>query len=263
VAAEAFYEPLGDGRFAATRWTEGPWRPTDQHAGPPAALLAREIAACEARPGTVLARIAFDILGPVPVGEVAVRARVLRPGRRVELLEAELSASGRSAMTARAWRMRTPEGADRQGMGPAADLGSVDDVPSLPAAASPVDLGCGYGEAVEWRFTEGRFDRPGPATVWTRLRHPLVAGEPAEPLSRVLVVADAASGVSSELDWSSWTFANTDLTLHVYRLPAGEWIGMQAATALGDEGVGLARSRLFDAKGTFGYGAQALFVAPR
>ena len=38
----------------------------------------------------LLARLTFEILRPVPVGEVEVAARLLRPGRRCELLEAEL-----------------------------------------------------------------------------------------------------------------------------------------------------------------------------
>ena len=39
---EAFYERDGD-RFASTELTRGPWDPSSQHAGPPAALLGREI----------------------------------------------------------------------------------------------------------------------------------------------------------------------------------------------------------------------------
>ena len=35
----AFYEPTGPGRYRATNATVGPWAPTLQHAGPPAALL--------------------------------------------------------------------------------------------------------------------------------------------------------------------------------------------------------------------------------
>src|SRR3954451_23459560 len=101
----AFYEPLGGGRFASTPHTEGPWDPRHQHAGPPAALLGRAMERCEPRDGTLLARITYEILGPVPVAEVEVDARVARPGRTVELLEAELRAGGRTAMTARAWRL--------------------------------------------------------------------------------------------------------------------------------------------------------------
>ena len=90
----SFYEPLGDGRFASTPHTRGPWDPAFQHAGPPAALLGREVERCEPREGFVLARATFEILRPILVAEVEVSARVVRPGRSVELLEGELSADG-------------------------------------------------------------------------------------------------------------------------------------------------------------------------
>jgi hypothetical protein len=39
---ESFYEPDGD-HYVATELTRGPWDPGAQHAGPPAALIGREI----------------------------------------------------------------------------------------------------------------------------------------------------------------------------------------------------------------------------
>ncbi|MGH2968238.1 MAG: acyl-CoA thioesterase domain-containing protein, partial [Solirubrobacteraceae bacterium] len=103
--SEAFYEPLGDGRYRSTAHTAGPWDPRNQHAGPPAALLGRALERCEPREATLLARVTFEILGPVPVAQVEVETRVARPGRTVELLEAELRAGGRVVMSARAWRL--------------------------------------------------------------------------------------------------------------------------------------------------------------
>ena len=75
----SFYEPLGDGRFASTPHTRGPWDPAFQHAGPPAALLGRALERCEPREDFVLARATFEILRP-SVAEVEVAARVARPG---------------------------------------------------------------------------------------------------------------------------------------------------------------------------------------
>ena len=107
--SEAFYEPLGGGRFRSTDHTAGPWDARSQHAGPPAALLGRALEATDPREGTLLSRVTFEILGPVPVAEVEVESRVARPGRTVELLEAELRAGGRPVMTARAWRLPATE----------------------------------------------------------------------------------------------------------------------------------------------------------
>jgi hypothetical protein len=82
-------------------------------------------------------------------------------------------------------------------------------------------------------------------------------------LEHLLVMTDAASGISAALDWSQSTFANVDLTVTLHRPPRGEWLGMDAATAYGDTGVAQASSVLFDADGPIGRSAQSLFVEPR
>src|SRR5438270_8994552 len=105
----ALYVPDGDG-WRATALTIGPWDNELQHAGPPAALLLREAERAGAIPGGQTVRLGYDILGPVPVGPVRIRTRVLRPGRRIELVEAELSgAAERPLMRLTAWRTRALE----------------------------------------------------------------------------------------------------------------------------------------------------------
>jgi hypothetical protein len=120
-----------------------------------------------------------------------------------------------------------------------------------------------YGEALEWRFTEGHFDRPGPATVWTRCRIPLVAGEPWSGLCRLVAMVDSANGVSAELPIQDWSFVPVDLNLVLHRHPEGEWVGMSARTTLEADGIGMSRTRLFDAGGSLGESLHTLFVSPR
>ena len=86
----AFYEPDGD-RYVATELTRGPWDPGAQHAGPPAALLGREIERLPDAEEFQVGRVTFEILRSVPIAPVSVEAQVVRPGRRVQLVEAELS----------------------------------------------------------------------------------------------------------------------------------------------------------------------------
>ncbi len=262
--SSAFFVPGGDpGRFHATRLTAGPWTETAQHGGPPAALLTRAI---ERLPSTIggpaqIARLTFDILGPVPVGPVEVAAEVLRPGRAVELVSATLTADERPVVRAQAWRIRStdlalPDGAVEPGPPPP-------DRPAEPAEIGSEAMRRGYIGAVEWRMVSGVFGRPGPAKVWTRLRVPVVAGEAPSGLQRAVAVADSGSGVSGMLDFDRWWFINTELTVHVNREPVGEWVYMDARTSLDGGGLGLARTTLADEKGTFGSGAQALLVGPR
>jgi hypothetical protein len=261
--SRAFFVGTGDpALFESTELTVGPWTVDAQHGGPPAALLTRAV---ERLPSSIdgpsqIARLTFEILGPVPVRPVRVVAEVSRPGRAVELVEASLSSDGRTAVRVRAWRMRTTELALPNGTGAAVP------VPALPDGTSEIHtdvLRQGYVSSVEWRFVTGHIDRPGPAQVWSRLRVPVVAGEAPSGLQRAVAVADSGNGLSNLLDFDGWWFINTELTVHVYRQPAGEWVYLDARTALDTGGVGLAVTSLADERGPFGTGAQALLVGPR
>jgi hypothetical protein len=253
----SYFVPLGDGRFQATEHTSGPWDPGFQHAGPPSALLARALEALAPDPERTLARITLEILGPVPVDEVEVQAAVVRPGRSVAMLEAELRAGGRAAMRARAWTMLRAA---------AEDVTDSAAAPLRPDAESPGPRTwpySGYLHSVEWRFARGGWDEPGPATAWSRLRVPIVPDEAPSPLQRVLAVADSGSGISWVLPFGDWLFINPELTVHVQREAQGEWIALAAETTIARGGTGLARSVLYDDRGPVAYGAQSLLVAPR
>ena len=99
-------------RFESLPTAAGPWSPDAQHGGPPAALLARGIERLDEAADRVIGRFTMELWGPVPVGPVAVRARVLRPGRSVALAESELYdvARDRVAAVGRAWLF--PRGTD-------------------------------------------------------------------------------------------------------------------------------------------------------
>jgi hypothetical protein len=258
----ALYEPTADG-YLATALTIGPWDPGLQHAGPPAALLLREAERASGIDGGQTVRLAYDIFAPVPVGPVHVRTSVVRPGRRIELLEAVLSAEDeRPLMRLSVWRMRSRTD------GPSPDV-----PPSHPAAAGPEQSRredaaffseeIAYHRALDWRFATGSFNSPGPASAWTTPHCTLVAGEPMTPLQHLLVMTDAASGISAELDWTKATFANVDLLVSLHRPPRGEWLGMDAVTTLGGTGAAQCNAVLFDAEGAIGRSAQSLFVEPR
>jgi Acyl-CoA thioesterase C-terminal domain/Acyl-CoA thioesterase N-terminal domain len=255
--ADSFYVPLGGGTWRATTHTTGPWDERAQHGGPPSALLGRAIQHCAPRDDMIVARFTCEILGPIPVGELQVAARMVRPGRSVEFLEAAARADGREVARASAWRVRRTA-SDSAGPHP--------DPPPLPARESrstPDGWIDGYLSAVEWRPVAGHFGRPGPATMWARLRYPLVDGEETGPLERVLAVADSGNGLSGELDISGWHFINPELTVHLHKEAAGEWICLDAQTAISAGGTGLATSVISDRDGTVGVGAQALLVSPR
>lgn len=271
---EPFYRPLdvpgcdvGDGcdvadgeRFHATFSTTGPWFADAQHGGPPAALLVRAFERCDPRPGTQLSRVTVEVLGPIPAGEVRVRAFVERPGRAIELLGAELIAGGRTVLRARAWRLAA---------GDTAAVVTGEAVPppppeqAVPRTDRPEGWLPGYLDALEWRWVSGWLAEPGPGVAWARPHTALVQGEATTPWQCLALVGDSANGIGAPLDLRHWLFVNTELTVHVHRAPVGEWVAVQANTVVGPSGLGTVSALLFDRSGHVGRVTQSLVVRPR
>ena len=259
-AATAFYLRTGEG-FLPTELTRGPWSPNAQHGGPPAALLVTELLRRHGRDGMTMARLTVEILGPVPLTPLTVTTTVLRPGRGVELLVGTMAAGGRDVLRGQAWLVRTIDAELPS------SLRSQAGPPPLPptdgGALYPSAYAVGYHTAMAWRSVRGSFSELGPASVWMRMRHPLVAGEDIEPVARAVIAADCGNGLSGVLDFASWQFVNPDLTVYLTRPPAGEWVHLNASTGLAAGGVGLAQSVLSDERGELGHSLQSLYVAPR
>lgn len=288
----AFYQQTGPDTYLATSATIGPWSADAQHGGPPSALAARAIELHEPDPRQRLARVSVDILRPVPVGEISVRARTVRPGRRVALIESVLESGGQEVLHARGWRIERPSGdvpvvRDLESDGGAQWTGGQ--VPPAGDGLTPPifeHAPLGYLSMIEWRFmaagggkapehgTTSEFARPAVkedetgltaqlSTVWTRPRLPLIAGEDTSPMTRALLVADCGSGIGAALPATGFIFINVDLSVVLTRDPITDWLLLEASTAIGPDGTGLATTRLSDEQGSFGRAFQTLLVAPR
>lgn len=268
AGTRAYYvelEPVREGyeRYSATASTISVWAATMQHGAPPSALLARAVERCAPREGTRVARLTMEILGPVPVGEIEVRAWIERPGKRVELVAAELVApqpdgSARVVAKAAAWRIATSD---------TSQVVHTADAP-LPPVPETGEVGWGLPEGWDIGYVKS-VDLRGVNSdditrrVWVRPRVEVVEGEQISPLVRVFSVADVANGVGARLDPTHWTFLNTDLTIDLFRLPVGEWIGLAVETSIGPDGVGLCSTVLHDAQGPIGRCLQILEVRAR
>jgi hypothetical protein len=277
VPEGAFFNADGD-LFVPSELTRGPWDPDSQHAGPPAALIGREIERLDGGAAMQVGMITYEIVRAVPISPLRVEARVVRPGRSVELVEARLTdAGGDEVMRARAWRVRAVSVEIPNGLGSRRGPGLLGSSPSTlrpgfsPPPVSEAQPGgfpdtghdVGYHTAVEYRFVRGDFAEPGPAVAWMRMRYPLVEGESPTPLQRVLVVADSGNGVSATLDWRRYLFINVDLSVHLNRLPSGEWVCLDAITIPERTGVGIADTALYDEDGPLGRAVQTLLIGRR
>lgn len=255
-----FYVRQGQ-QYVAQRATTGPWDVRLQHGGPVAALLGSRVEQEAERTGSTmrLAHFALEFLSPVPVAALDVVTDNPRPGKKIALWSSRASVGGREAARVTAWLVATQEGRS-----PEVGVRPPPPMPSAPSSTFFESLpNFPYGDALEWRFTEGAFDRIGPATLWARLRVSVVEGEPVTPLQRVLAMVDSANGASAELDVAQWLFVPVNLTVSLHRHPVGEWTGMEVSTAIAPNGVGTTRGHLFDESGSIGEVLQTLYVEKR
>jgi hypothetical protein len=254
--AEAIFIP-SDGGFIATEIARGPWDPNAQHGGAPAALLTRAFEQLPGGENLAISRLTFELLRPVPLGRLEVAADIVRPGRRVQLLEGTIVAGGQEVVRARALRVRRAQ----------APASSVAPPPPPPSEGVEAQLDVGgrtfFGShGMEIRFVAGGFYELGAATAWFRLRVPLVAGEEPSALQRLAAAADFPNGISAVVPWNEYLFINPDLTIYVDREPAGEWIAVDAQTVIAEGGVGISEGALYDQRGRVGRAMQSLLVAP-
>lgn len=254
--------------FEPTRFAIGPWDDRLQHGGPVSALLARAMDRVETPTDGRLARLTFEILRPVLMGPVGVRARLVRPGRKVSLVEAEMiqtDADGEQATVAlaRAWRIARSDTAAARHV-PLEPLAPVTDAElDDPDMKVPALLDRGFVGGLEWVVRSPIGRRGAPTAAWARPRFGLVEGERGTALERFVMVADSANGVGMRLDPTEWTFMNTDLSIHLHAEPQGDWVGLVAESTIGETGAGTGAATLHDLRGPVGRLAQVLLVERR
>lgn len=267
--SDSYYElldaedPLGE-RFRATDMVRGTWSSHIQHGGPVSALLVRAMERCERREDTRLSRVVVDLLGGVPAdGDLWVAATVERGGKQIELVSAVMLGQGpdgtpRPVAKASGWRFATLDTTALAAAG----------VPPLPTREAGVNRNLAdkfepnYVHSTEWLWLTKPMAQ-GPGESWLRPLVDLVQGEAMTPMERLFSIADCANGIGTRIDITKYTFLNTDLAVHVFRVPEGDWVGIRSETFYGPDGVGATVGTLFDDAGAVGSIAQAVLVRPR
>jgi hypothetical protein len=299
--SESIFLLEGD-TFTPTEHARGPWDPRALHGGAPAALIAATFERMQPGEELPFARLSFEFLRPVPMAPLKLSTRISRPGRRVQALEAELSADGVTVCRASALRLvpvpdQLPElalaqvaAARPRTIAPAQDGEPVhfalDDMERKSFAATAMEMRFLRGKPLTGGLPESdkaEQHKPNPetvgeqpseqgtaghvpsgaATVWMRLRHPFLPDEPLSPLARVVATSDFGNGVATVLPFDQYLFINADLTISLDRRPVGEWVALDARTLLHPGGIGWAESVLHDELGPLGLATQALVVQPR
>ncbi|HEV2475193.1 MAG TPA: thioesterase family protein, partial [Candidatus Dormibacteraeota bacterium] len=243
--AESIFEPTGDGRFIPTEAALGPWTDQALHGGPPTMLLAREVERFPAEREMFVSRLTVELLRPVGRTPLEVRARFVRPGRKVQLIETSLWNGEAEVARATALRIRTAS----------TDVPQTSDAVPRP---EPESVGHWTGSwrrgdayhvlAVEVRGPALE-EQVGPGWAWFRMKLPLVPGEEPTSLLRICAAADFGNGISYVVDPRKVSFVNPDLSVFVIRPPVDEWVLVDARTWLEPSGTGMAEGGLYDRRG--------------
>ncbi|GAC1333109.1 MAG: thioesterase family protein [Candidatus Dormibacteria bacterium] len=239
----------------------GPWDAGALHGGSAGGLMTWAMEAIEPDPEMPFARVTCEFLRPVPVAPLRVHARLARPGRRVQLIEAEVHHEDTLVCRATGLRIRAGDADLAPGLLPQLAM------PPGPGTGRPPGgieaWGRGLIRWIDLRVVRGDLVTPGPAAAWLRYGGELVEGSAPTPLQRAVTAADFGNGLSGILDFNTHLYINPDLTVYLHRYPQGDWVGLDSTTWAHPHGIGLAESQLWDLQGPIGRSLQSLVVGKR
>lgn len=255
--------------FIPTEHTGSPWSEGHQHGGPVNALFATAAQEAATQTGLRPVRLTVDLFRSVPRVPLELSWRFVREGRRIGVIEAELSLpeSGESVSRASSVLLAPTEDAPRSWQhtpAPPLDLAGAEPVEFMPR-----DMRQQFPPGFHWSF-EVRMgaDEHGPA-AWITTPLDFHAGVAMTPLQRSAAVADLTFGLSGRsllrqriVDVDAWRvpMINVDTTIYWERPPVGSWFGFRHALLTDHQGIGVAEVDLADADGRLGRSLQAMLA---
>lgn len=244
-----FFTHEGD-RYVPTGRGISPWNGHSIGGLPIAGLLGHIMDRTPAPTPMHPARLTIDILGAVPMVPLTPTVTIAREGKRVQLVDVALTAQGRVWARASGLRVRM-------------DRTAAQHMP--PTRAFPVDpADAKMTDVAEMIRVDAASPIPdGTGARWARFPYPVIVGQALTPFEMAAMGADFGSGISPLFPYSDWTFANLDISLHLTRLPRGEWLLVDAESQSSGNGVAIARSLLGDRDGMFGTSTQTVFLDRR
>lgn len=274
VADRALFIAAGDGRYSATEYCRGPWGTGTLHGGAVAGLLGHvaEQASLDDAGDRSLActRLTVEIFRPVPQATLEAAARIVRSGRRSQVIDVTIAVDG--VLHARASTQWAALGVSPR---PASGLEEVDSAPVLappprPTFASDPRAGSEFDypepgfncDTCELRYVKGSHETAGPGITWMRLISPVVASAENSPFVTAAALSDLAAAAGWEPSPMGASFINPDLTLQLARLPIGEWVAIESHVEHGTASTAALSAQLFDDTGPFGRVLQTLVESP-
>ena len=227
---EAVFHVDGD-TIVPTELARGPWSPHAQHGGAPSALLAGMLERFEPGPAEFTARLTVDLMRPVPLSPLRLERTMVRPGKKVQIVQGSLFDGDTEVVRAVALRMRADRPAlrERGRRRPGGAAAAAGQPVVVPVRGRPARTGSGTWSSSAPRSATSA-NPTGRTAIWFRLRVPVIAGEEPSPLQRVAAVADFGNGMGMAIDRERFSFINPDLTVILHREPVGEWVALDGSS---------------------------------
>lgn len=254
---DAFFVPDGD-TYLPQPICRGPWDPGSLNGRVVAGLIGAVVEVRHGSADFLPARLTVDMFRLPRFDPVTIETDVVRDGGRLRLVSARFVSGGVTMALATMQFLRMGENAAGAVWQPEGW-----DAPP-PETLPPPESGWTMWD---FRPVSGAFGSAERRRGWMRELRPAVAGLALTPFARVAAACDFASPFSHSGS-DGLGYINTDVTLALHRLPAGEWVGLEAGYHQADRGVALGQCRLFDKAGPIGLAtclalAQKQMLKPR
>jgi hypothetical protein len=221
----------------------GPWDPKSLNGRVVIALCGFQIEQSHALAEFMPARLTVDMYRLPGFAPIEVTTRVVRNGARIKVIDAEFVSEGVSYARATSQWLKRSQNSE----------GNVWSPPSweVPAPETLPEPESGQGPMMTMRRIVGAIGTFGQKRVWLRETRALVAGTPLTPFMRAAISADLANPFANSGD-RGLGYINSDVTLYLHRLPAGEWIGLEVVNHHATDGVAIGQVVLYDRTGAIG-----------
>ncbi len=206
-----------------------------------------------------VARLTIDLMRPVPLDALTTDVRIVREGKKIQVVAVSLFSGSIEVVRGSALRIRTID------LGNAAlpDGSCPNPLPATPRPPDEEPFAArsepGSRRAVEYLF-EGRggyYRHP----AWVRLRVDVVSGQPTSPVARLAYTADLASGIGVEQDVPVRGI-NADLAINVVRYPVDDWLCLAGRGWIARTGIGQVQATLSDTQGMAATVSMARLIDP-
>ncbi|MGD1935543.1 MAG: thioesterase family protein [Candidatus Phaeomarinobacter sp.] len=241
-----------DGKWCPTPCAMGPFG--GLHGGVVSGLLSSELEEMGIANGwgQPVSATAY-LVRPAPLEDFETKTEIVREGARLTVVENSLIAGGKlRSKVSMAFLQDVPV----PGMVPHIDE------PSDPDALTGWDFQPVFTTQTYLSAVEVRDDRDA-RMVWVRPKQPLISTP--TPFGQTIAIADYATLFVTYLDGErpkAGGWPNADISLHLSRLPEGEWIGVRPRSSWHPNGTGFTEAEIFDTRGWIGRSGQSVALLP-